>query len=147
MPTRVRTSPRKLAWPYSPAVTRAACPKILGACGVGWRPSYAGSLSADAERTLLNGCAIRPLDADGARAHLALAELYRDAGRLEDALAALQAVDAFAHAEPAVAALLGRLLADLGRDQEARGWLQVALEHDTEDTESRDLLRELRDEG
>ncbi|QDU69148.1 tetratricopeptide repeat protein [Engelhardtia mirabilis] len=99
---------------------------------------------AEAERTLLSGCAIRPLDVDGARAHVALAEFYRESGRLEDALGALQAVEGFAHMEPGVAALLGRLYSELGRSADARAWLQVALEHDIDDIESRDLLRELR---
>lgn len=115
----------------------------VGAWTVLGRAEQLAGRRHEAERALLNGCAIRPLDVDGARAHLFLADLYREAGRIEDALGALRAVEAFAHAEPAIAALLGRLLADLGRSVEARQWLQVALEHDLDDVDSRDLLREL----
>lgn len=97
----------------------------------------------EAERALLNGCAIRPLDVDGARAHLHLALLYQAEDRIEDALGALQTVEAFAHAEPSIAAIMGELYAELGIVDEARIWLQIALEHDVEDGDSRALLARL----
>jgi tetratricopeptide (TPR) repeat protein len=101
----------------------------------------------EAERALLTACAIEPLELDGARAHWVLSDLYAEQDRLADAVAALLQVASFAPSLPAIAADLGELYARLGRRDEARSWLQVALEHDLDDGESRELLQRLEAEG
>lgn len=99
---------------------------------------------AEGERTLLTACAIEPVDPDGARAHWVLADVYASTGRHEDAIATLEGVSHFASLMPEIAADLGQGYAELGRAREARDWLQVALEHDVDDDESRQLLERLR---
>ncbi|MHC4263391.1 MAG: tetratricopeptide repeat protein [Planctomycetota bacterium] len=100
----------------------------------------------EAERKLLVACAIEPLELEGAQVHDILATLYMLLGRVEDAIATWHEVEHFAANEPSIAAGLGQAYAELGRVREARDWLQVALEHDLDDDDSRTLLRMLEDE-
>jgi lipopolysaccharide biosynthesis regulator YciM len=64
-------------------------------------------------------------------------------GLLQHAIWRLEEASAHAHLWPPIASDLGRLYADIGRTADARRWLHVALEHDTDDDASRRLLSEL----
>ncbi len=100
--------------------------------------------SEPAERALLKGCAIRPLDPDVARAHWVLSKFLEEKDRVSEAIVALRTAVPMAHAWPPLAADLGRLLIEQGQIEEARDYLHLALEHDIEDELSRELLRGLQ---
>jgi tetratricopeptide (TPR) repeat protein len=85
----------------------------------------------------------RPLDAEIARAHWTQAQFLEQQGQLDEALLTLYEVDAFIPSWPAIAADLGRLNLLQGDRARAGQYLQMALEHDTEDQASRELLRSL----
>jgi tetratricopeptide (TPR) repeat protein len=96
-----------------------------------------------AHRALERACAIRPVRHEGARAFWLRAQMAEQEGLLQHAIWRLEEASAHAHLWPPIASDLGRLYADIGRTADARRWLHVALEHDTDDDASRRLLSEL----
>jgi|GEM_PF-4761094 len=104
-----------------------------------WELSY----KAKAHRALERACAIRPIRHEGARAFWLRAQMSEQEGLVQHALWRLEEAAAHAHLWPPIAADLGRLYAEVGRVTDARRWLHVALEHDTDDARSRDLLTTL----
>jgi tetratricopeptide (TPR) repeat protein len=96
-----------------------------------------------AHRALERACAIRPVRMEGARAYWLRACLSEEEGLLQHAIWRLEEAAPFAHLWPPVAADLGRLYAEVGRTKDAQRWLQIALEHDTDDRASRQILRRL----
>jgi tetratricopeptide (TPR) repeat protein len=103
--------------------------------------------SEEGEWALLTACSIRPIETEGARAHVVLADLYLELDRPAHALGTLRQVEHMAPQVPEVAAVLARAHAELGQLEDARGWLHVALEHDVEDEASRELLRAIEGEA
>jgi tetratricopeptide (TPR) repeat protein len=96
-----------------------------------------------AHRALERACAIRPVRLEGARAFWLRACLSEEEGLLQHAIWRLEEAAPYAHLWPPVAADLGRLYAEVGRTKDAQRWLHVALEHDTDDRASRQILRRL----
>lgn len=101
-----------------------------------WELSY----KAKAHRALERACSIRPVRHEGARAFWLRARMSEQEGLLQHAVWRLEEAAAHAHLWPPIAADLGRLYAEIGRSKDARHWLHVALEHDTDDAVSRELL-------
>ena len=95
----------------------------------------------------LTACSIRPIEVEGARAHVVLADLYLELDRPAHALGTLRQVEHMAPQVPEVAAVSARAHAELGQLEEARAWLHVALEHDVDDEASRELLRSIEGEA
>jgi tetratricopeptide (TPR) repeat protein len=99
---------------------------------------------SEAEEVLARAVANRPLDPDVARAHWLQARLFEERGLVDEALVALYEAEACAPSWPAIAADLGRLNLEQGELELADRYLQIALEHDQEDAQSRELLRALQ---
>jgi superkiller protein 3 len=97
-----------------------------------------------AQLTLARATMQRPLDPEVARAHWTQAQFYEQQGLIDEALLTLYEVEAFIPTWPGIAADLGRLNQQQGERTRAAQYLQLALEHDTEDTASRELLQKLQ---
>lgn len=104
-----------------------------------WELSY----KSKAHRALERACAIRPVRHEGARAFWLRARMAEQDGLIQHALWRLEEAAPHAHLWPPIASDLGRLYAEVGRTRDARRWLHVALEHDTEDGDARVLLATL----